>query len=246
MEDFGLAGGPVEMEWVGVTSNNDGEQPTAALVNGLTHDNDDALASNLSKRYGHLERSSPDAEIMHTDQADQSSISLHATHQSGSGFQTYKESIQNGVPKTHTNHQMHVASVLQTDTVQPEASLPNQITPSDTKKNQTGSNVITEPDYLSQLPSELLRYLTQFLDAFSLCNLALTSKLLRQICCSILEERGMVIQQWEKQRGHWEVAYRVCGRLVQWLRLDPCRRARPPAYFFLIAGFFSGKVLLLQ
>ena len=77
--------------------------------------------------------------------------------------------------------------------------------PSPTKSSQSEEGV----DYLSELPLELLRYLTKFLDGFSMCNLAMTSKLLRQICCSMLEERGMVVLQWEKRRGHWDVAYKV-------------------------------------
>ena len=40
-----------------------------------------------------------------------------------------------------------------------------------------------------------------FLDGFSLCNLSLTCSLLRSVCCSLLEEKGMVLQEWSKLGG---------------------------------------------
>ncbi|XP_041467095.1 F-box only protein 40-like [Lytechinus variegatus] len=64
-------------------------------------------------------------------------------------------------------------------------------------------------DYLSQLPFELLRYLLRFLDCFTINHLAMASKLLRQVCCSLLEERGMVVLQWEKHKGHWDTTMKV-------------------------------------
>ncbi|XP_071100521.1 F-box only protein 30-like [Haliotis cracherodii] len=48
------------------------------------------------------------------------------------------------------------------------------------------------------LPFEVLQHVSRHLDSFSLCNLALTCKLLRDVCCSLLDERGIVIQVWEK------------------------------------------------
>jgi F-box protein 30 len=51
------------------------------------------------------------------------------------------------------------------------------------------------------------------LPCFSLCNLALTCRRLREVCCSLLEERGLVVQQWKKRyigsRVTWTVAYKV-------------------------------------
>jgi len=48
---------------------------------------------------------------------------------------------------------------------------------------------------------------------FSLCNLALTCRRLREVCCSLLEERGLVVQQWKKRhigsRVTWSIAYKV-------------------------------------
>ena len=75
------------------------------------------------------------------------------------------------------------------------------------------TNVETSVDYLTTLPFELLQYIAHRLDSFSLCNLALTSKKLREVCCSLLEERGVVVEQWEKVRSgekfHWQVGFKV-------------------------------------
>ncbi|XP_030849255.1 uncharacterized protein LOC574719 isoform X1 [Strongylocentrotus purpuratus] len=68
---------------------------------------------------------------------------------------------------------------------------------------------VTGADYFSQLPFELLRYLMRFLDPFTINHLAMASKLLRQVCCSLLEDRGMVVLQWEKHKGHWETTMKV-------------------------------------
>ncbi|XP_054757798.2 uncharacterized protein LOC129263906 [Lytechinus pictus] len=81
---------------------------------------------------------------------------------------------------------------------------------SDSKVNNTESvSKDMGTDYLSQLPFELLRYLLRFLDCFTINHLAMASKLLRQVCCSLLEERGMVVLQWEKHKGHWDTTMKV-------------------------------------
>ncbi|XP_069693934.1 F-box only protein 30-like [Periplaneta americana] len=65
---------------------------------------------------------------------------------------------------------------------------------------------------LCQLPFEVLRHVCRFLDSFSLCNLALTCRRLREVCCSLLEERGLVVQQWKKRyigsKVSWTIAYK--------------------------------------
>uniref|UniRef100_T1J1J7 F-box domain-containing protein n=1 Tax=Strigamia maritima TaxID=126957 RepID=T1J1J7_STRMM len=69
----------------------------------------------------------------------------------------------------------------------------------------------SEPRVLTQMPFEVLQHVARFLDSFSLCNLAMTSRLLRDVCCSLLEERGIVVQQWERQlvgrKSCWRIAY---------------------------------------
>jgi len=72
-----------------------------------------------------------------------------------------------------------------------------------------------DEDTLSPLPFEILQYVGRCLDSFSLCNLALTSHYLRDVCRSLVERRGIVIQEWEKvpaktwRRHSWVVTYQV-------------------------------------
>lgn len=51
---------------------------------------------------------------------------------------------------------------------------------------------------LTNLPVELLLIILDYLDSFSLCNLAMTSVYLRQVCCYLVTTRGCVSLQWEK------------------------------------------------
>ncbi|XP_076356751.1 F-box only protein 30-like [Tachypleus tridentatus] len=55
--------------------------------------------------------------------------------------------------------------------------------------------------HITQLPFEVLQHIARFLDSFSLCNLALTSKLFRDIVSSLLDEKGLVIFQWERRKS---------------------------------------------
>ncbi|XP_041865031.1 F-box only protein 40-like [Melanotaenia boesemani] len=54
-------------------------------------------------------------------------------------------------------------------------------------------------DSLSVLPYEVLCHMASFLDSLSLSQLALVSRLMRQVCSSLLQERGMITLRWEKQ-----------------------------------------------
>uniref|UniRef100_A0A673BVC6 F-box protein 40, tandem duplicate 2 n=1 Tax=Sphaeramia orbicularis TaxID=375764 RepID=A0A673BVC6_9TELE len=54
-------------------------------------------------------------------------------------------------------------------------------------------------DALSSLPYEVLCHMASFLDSLSLSQLALVSRLMRQVCSSLLEDRGMVVLRWEKK-----------------------------------------------
>ncbi|XP_039682434.1 F-box only protein 40-like [Perca fluviatilis] len=54
-------------------------------------------------------------------------------------------------------------------------------------------------DSLSSLPYEVLCHMASFLDSLSLSQLALVSQLMRQVCSSLLQERGMVTLRWEKK-----------------------------------------------
>ncbi|XP_060074012.1 F-box only protein 30-like [Ylistrum balloti] len=59
------------------------------------------------------------------------------------------------------------------------------------------------------LPVEVLIHLVTFLDSFSLCNLSLTCKLFRNITCSILINKGMVIPVWEKVKSGSKVTWQI-------------------------------------
>ncbi|KAM4546005.1 F-box only protein 40-like isoform 1-T2 [Odontesthes bonariensis] len=69
-------------------------------------------------------------------------------------------------------------------------------------------------DSLSSLPYEVLCHMASFLDSLSLSQLALVSQLMREVCSSLLQDRGMVTLRWEKEssshRGaKWRVKHRV-------------------------------------
>ncbi|XP_019903463.2 F-box only protein 40 [Esox lucius] len=66
------------------------------------------------------------------------------------------------------------------------------------RKRLRGGGVEDE-DSLSGLPYEVLCYIASFLDSFSLFQLALVSCLMRDVCSSLLHERGMVSLLWEKK-----------------------------------------------
>ena len=74
--------------------------------------------------------------------------------------------------------------------------------------------------HLSDLPLEVLRHMTQFLDSFSLNNLSLVSRTMRQVCCSVLQDRGVVSLIWERQAEGGQSGWQVIGKvgLTIWLR----------------------------
>uniref|UniRef100_A0A3Q1GJ31 F-box protein 40, tandem duplicate 1 n=1 Tax=Acanthochromis polyacanthus TaxID=80966 RepID=A0A3Q1GJ31_9TELE len=65
-------------------------------------------------------------------------------------------------------------------------------------------------DSLSSLPYEVLCHMASFLDSQSLSQLALVSQLMRQVCWSLLQDRGMVTLRWEKEaESHGGAKWRV-------------------------------------
>uniref|UniRef100_H3D3Y5 F-box protein 30b n=1 Tax=Tetraodon nigroviridis TaxID=99883 RepID=H3D3Y5_TETNG len=73
-----------------------------------------------------------------------------------------------------------------------------------------------QPDQFSGLPFEILRSVAGYLDSFSLCQLSLVSRTLREVCSSLLQTRGIVELQWERRRGpsapgtvSWQVKNKV-------------------------------------
>uniref|UniRef100_A0A1A7WJ16 F-box protein 30b n=2 Tax=Iconisemion striatum TaxID=60296 RepID=A0A1A7WJ16_9TELE len=55
----------------------------------------------------------------------------------------------------------------------------------------------SQSDQLSGLPIEILWHIAGFLDSFSLCQLSLVSRRMREVCASLLQTRGIVELQWE-------------------------------------------------
>ncbi|XP_035522737.1 F-box only protein 40-like, partial [Morone saxatilis] len=75
-------------------------------------------------------------------------------------------------------------------------------------------------DSLSLLPYEVLCHMASFLDSLSLSQLALVSQLMRQVCSSLLQERGMVTLHWERKTySHGEAKWRVKQRVWQFSTL---------------------------
>ncbi|KAL6095946.1 uncharacterized protein ACO6RY_09757 [Pungitius sinensis] len=71
-------------------------------------------------------------------------------------------------------------------------------------------------DQFSGLPIEIFCHIARFLDSFSLCQLSLVSRTMREVCASLLQTRGIVELQWERRRRpgalgivSWEIKNRV-------------------------------------
>nr|XP_014429576.1 F-box only protein 40 isoform X3 [Pelodiscus sinensis] len=88
------------------------------------------------------------------------------------------------------------------------------------KCNFTASNKGKNKDSLSSLPLELLQYIAGFLDNFSLSQLSQVSVLMRDICATLLQERGMVFLLWEKKRySHGGTSWRARKKIWQFSSL---------------------------
>ncbi|XP_008286820.1 F-box only protein 40-like [Stegastes partitus] len=75
-------------------------------------------------------------------------------------------------------------------------------------------------DSLSSLPYEVLCHMASFLDSQSLSQLALVSQLMRQVCSSQLQDRGMVTLRWEKEaNSHRGAKWRVTQKVWQFSSL---------------------------
>ncbi|XP_053384203.1 F-box only protein 30-like isoform X2 [Mercenaria mercenaria] len=66
---------------------------------------------------------------------------------------------------------------------------------------------------LTDLPFEVLQNIARNLDSFSIQHLSMTCKLLQSVCCSLLDERGIVSLVWEKRSPAgsgplWNVTYK--------------------------------------
>ncbi|XP_069002263.1 F-box only protein 40-like isoform X1 [Embiotoca jacksoni] len=70
---------------------------------------------------------------------------------------------------------------------------------SSTSQRNRGSRARGSEDSLISLPYEVLCHMASFLDSLSLSQLALVSRLMREVCSSLLQERGMVTLRWERK-----------------------------------------------
>lgn len=68
-------------------------------------------------------------------------------------------------------------------------------------------------DHFSSLPYEVLQHIAGFLDGFTLCQLSRVSKLMRDVCASLLQARGIVVLLWEKRLyphgSSWQIKEKV-------------------------------------
>jgi len=66
---------------------------------------------------------------------------------------------------------------------------------------------------LTGLPVELLVRVATFLDSFSICSLSLTCWLLRDVCHSLVKQRGLVVDEWQRDCSgtspRWKVSHQV-------------------------------------
>lgn len=76
-------------------------------------------------------------------------------------------------------------------------------------------------DQFSGLPFEILRTVAGYLDSFSLCQLSLVSRTMREVCSSLLHSRGIVELQWERRlcpsapgAVSWQMKNKVGATLV--------------------------------
>uniref|UniRef100_A0A665VZX5 F-box protein 40 n=1 Tax=Echeneis naucrates TaxID=173247 RepID=A0A665VZX5_ECHNA len=60
-------------------------------------------------------------------------------------------------------------------------------------------NGVHNLDPLSRLPLEILQHVAGYLDSFTLSQLSQVSRLMREVCATLLQERGMVSLKWEKK-----------------------------------------------
>lgn len=82
----------------------------------------------------------------------------------------------------------------------------------------------TQLDNFSRLPMEILLHIAGFLDSFSLCQLSLVSRTMREVCASLLQTRGIIELQWEQRlcpggpgcpgTVSWQIKNKVNSKLI--------------------------------
>ncbi|XP_023144568.2 F-box only protein 40-like [Amphiprion ocellaris] len=107
-------------------------------------------------------------------------------------------------PSTHKatvtyNKQLRSFNLRPTLPVSQGDDCPSSTVDSSTAQRETEGPAGGGEDSLSSLPYEVLCHMASFLDSQSLSQLALVSQLMRQVCSSLLQDRGMVTLRWEKK-----------------------------------------------
>ncbi|MEE6525569.1 hypothetical protein FKM82_025644, partial [Ascaphus truei] len=75
-------------------------------------------------------------------------------------------------------------------------------------------------DSLSSLPLEIVQHVAGFLDSFSLSQLSQASVLMRDVCATLLQERGMVHLHWEKKTySHGGTSWRCRKKASIWSKM---------------------------
>ncbi|XP_020040650.1 F-box only protein 40 isoform X1 [Castor canadensis] len=88
------------------------------------------------------------------------------------------------------------------------------------KNSRLSSHGGKSQNSLTSLPLEVLQYIAGFLDSISLSQLSQVSVLMRNICATLLQERGMVLLQWKKKRySHGGTSWRVHRQIWQFSSL---------------------------
>ncbi|XP_008563137.1 PREDICTED: F-box only protein 40 [Galeopterus variegatus] len=88
------------------------------------------------------------------------------------------------------------------------------------KNNHLSDHGGKSQNSLTSLPLEVLQYIAGFLDSVSLSQLSQVSVLMRNICATLLQERGMVLLQWKKKRySHGGTSWRVHREIWQFSSL---------------------------
>uniref|UniRef100_G3TRR8 F-box protein 40 n=1 Tax=Loxodonta africana TaxID=9785 RepID=G3TRR8_LOXAF len=89
-----------------------------------------------------------------------------------------------------------------------------------TKNNYPSGCGRKSQNSLTSLPLEILQYIAGFLDSISLSQLSQVSVLMRNICATLLQERGMVLLQWKKNRySHGGTSWRTDNLVWQFSSL---------------------------
>ncbi|XP_037692425.1 F-box only protein 40 [Choloepus didactylus] len=88
-----------------------------------------------------------------------------------------------------------------------------------TKNNHPSGCGGKSKNSLTSLPLEVLQYIAGFLDSISLSQLSQVSVLMRNICATLLQERGMVLLQWKKTYSHGGTSWRVQREIWQFSSL---------------------------